>query len=212
MGNKALELYGLTFSYLTVISRVRSNRGGTYWKCKCICGNTTIVRGSSLVRAKGGTKSCGCRKGVIEIHGMSYTTEYGAWHSMIQRCINPNMENFTDYGGRGIKVCDRWRNSFLAFFEDMGPKPKGYTLDRINTDGDYEPTNCRWADWETQQNNRRNNTLITMPNGEIVTLKQASDIMGIGYDCLQRRNWRHKGDTEKLFAPYKALKRKIKII
>ncbi len=87
--------------------------------------------------------------------------EYAAWHAIRQRCNYPKHYAYKDYGGRGIKVCDRWMDSFDNFIEDMGFRPgKGYTLDRIDNDGNYEPSNCRWATWKTQQNNRRNNRII----------------------------------------------------
>lgn len=88
-------------------------------------------------------------------HGMKGTPEYVSWKCMIQRCLNPNQKSYHNYGGRGITVCDKWRNSFEAFYADMGPRLQGRTLDRINTNGNYEPGNCRWATIEEQNNNQR---------------------------------------------------------
>lgn len=96
------------------------------------------------------------RKGrVHEKHGMERSKEYASWLNMKQRCTNSNNERYKDYGGRGITICEEWLNSFSQFYKDMGPKPKDLTLDRINNDGNYEPSNCRWATYEQQANNQR---------------------------------------------------------
>lgn len=89
-----------------------------------------------------------------EEHGMRYTPTYKVWADMVQRCTNPNRAQYADWGGRGIKVCERWRNSFLAFYHDMGDRPEGMSIDRIDVDGNYEPGNCRWADTYEQAQNK----------------------------------------------------------
>ena len=109
------------------------------------------------------------REGQVKIgrapaHGMTGTTEYKAWDSMKERCLNVKNKRYLSYGGRGIKICEKWKDSFQNFFLDMGLKPSpGHTLERINNDGGYNPCNCKWATQKEQGNNRRNNTRITNP-------------------------------------------------
>jgi hypothetical protein len=140
-------------------------------ECECDCGNKCIVQLSHL--RHNNTKSCGCHHKKMASITMTKTLlqhgrnrkgntkpEYVSWQSMKQRCYNTNKDNFSNYGGRGIKVCDRWKDSFINFFTDMGERLEGYTLDRINNDGNYEPTNCRWATHKEQMNNQRKNIQI----------------------------------------------------
>lgn len=121
-------------------------------KCLCECGNITLPFYHSVKIGK--TKSCGCLDG--EYHGMTGSSEYHSWSAMRQRCYNKNYRAFKDYGGRGITVCHRWQSSFNNFLNDMGKKPsEEYSLDRINNDGNYEPSNCQWSTYLEQANNRR---------------------------------------------------------
>jgi hypothetical protein len=158
---------GDLFGRLTVIERCKEKGANNNAKflCKCECGNESIAYGNNLKR--GHTKSCGClgdenRSAGVVKHGMSNTGEYHSWAGMIQRCTNPNHIQYKDWGGRGIKVCERWINSFENFYEDMGPKPTpGHSIDRWpNNDGDYELVNCRWGTDEQQGGNKRNNRWI----------------------------------------------------
>lgn len=128
------------------------------WFCLCDCGNTTVTR-SYLLR-KGITKSCGClRVDTIKNvdtakHGYYNTRTYHSWEGMKQRCLNPNSTRYSTYGAVGVTVCERWFD-FKNFLEDMGERPEGKTLDRINPYGNYEPGNCRWATYKEQVHNRR---------------------------------------------------------
>ena len=146
---------GTKVGKLTVGAPVRrEGRRGVFYQCTCDCGTETTVYAGHLRAA---AKSCGCvRNGGKRSHGMSHTPEYRAWENARSRCINPRNRKYPDYGGRGITMCQEWSSSFKAFFDHMGVRPSNlHSLDRINTDGAYEPGNCRWATWVEQNNNRR---------------------------------------------------------
>lgn len=125
----------------------------------------------------------------MELHGKRHTPEYALWLSFKQRCLNPRDKNYPNYGGRGITVCDHWASSFQAFYDDMGPRPSpDLTLDRIDNRQGYEPGNCRWATRQTQAENRRNVTFVTV-DGLKVTLKEAARRLGVNYaTVLYRKN------------------------
>jgi hypothetical protein len=119
-------------------------------------------------------------------HGMSHTAEFACWWSMRQRCENPKVQGYPFYGARGIKVCDRWKD-FAAFLEDMGVKPTHkHSIDRIDSDGHYEPANCRWATWDQQANNKRNTVWVDY-EGQRMSLKQAAEKAGIAYNTVRFR-------------------------
>lgn len=164
-GNRFKNLLGQRFGRVIVIREeepaVRGGRRRIMWLCQCDCGRSKIIEGSLL--CTGATRSCGCVRreqalmngGFAKKHGMAFSAEYRSWQSAKQRCLNLANQKYPDYGGRGIRICDRWRDSFKAFLEDMGERPDGRTLDRIDNDGNYEPGNCRWATTKQQGYNRR---------------------------------------------------------
>lgn len=157
---------GMRYGMLTVVSHshsvFRSKRHGSYqfWNCICDCGGTTVVLANNLIN--GNTTSCGCQgsratlRERMTTHGMTGSPAYKVWQGMLDRCRYPSHVSWEYYGAKGVKVCERWM-SFENFIADMGDRPDGMTLDRIDPFGDYEPSNCRWADWETQAKNKRGN-------------------------------------------------------
>ena len=180
---KFKDLTGQKFGKLTVIKPVGKNQKGNYlWECECACGNTSIVRSSNLLT--GDTKSCGCLQRemaskTLKTHGLSGSRIYIIWEHMIARCNNPNDSRYKNYGGRGISVCDEWRD-FLLF--NKWAMSNGYndnlTIDRIDVNGNYEPSNCRWTDKKVQANNKRNNHLVTYEN-KTLTISQWEEETGI---------------------------------
>ena len=155
------DMTGQRFGKLIVISFSYIRKGKAYWLCICDCkkGKVVIVRGTNL--RMGHPKSCGWCGGYPGAvrHGdcvRGKTKEYQAWSDMLQRCYNPNCKDYKNYGGRGITVCDRWLHSYENFLKDMGRAPgKGYSIDRINNNGNYDPGNCRWATSSQQNSNKR---------------------------------------------------------
>lgn len=178
------------FGRWTVISLSHKVKYTKYWLCRCECGETRTVSESHL--KSGGSKSCGCLKRelsykLLKTHGKSKTTEYIIWKSMRQRCLNSNNPRNKFYKQKGIKLCDRWLASFENFYEDMGERPSSkHSVGRINNDGNYEPSNCRWETAEEQQNNTSRNHYIDY-NGQIITMKQISNIYKISYYVLRSR-------------------------
>lgn len=189
-----IDLTGERFGRLTVIRSEGKNRNGSYmWLCECDCGNTKVLNSGELRR--GNVRSCGCLSRELARerftkHGYSRTKIYSEWKKMIQRCGGNNAYNSLKYSQRGIKVCDLWLNDFHAFLDHVSQLPHydepGYSLDRIDNDGDYEPGNVRWADAITQANNRTNNVYITY-EGETHTMSEWARILGMSYSKLKWR-------------------------
>jgi len=188
------NLTGKRFGKLTVIGLNRISKNKTHWLCKCYCGCFSIVERSKLTMSR--TKSCGCliRENVSRRnfkHGFSFrlfvSPEYNVWRSMKFRCYNKLSKDFKRYGGRGIKVCKRWRNSFRFFISDMGLRPSPrHSIDRINNDGNYEPGNVRWASRTEQARNTATNHRLTF-NGETRSMAEWSDLLGLSYFLIRSR-------------------------
>lgn len=198
---KWIDISGRKFGRLTVIRFSHRQSSGYLWECKCSCGNRKLIR-SSLLK-NGNTKSCGCYNNELRLqrntkHGACGTRQYACWSGMIRRCSNPHDSNYHNYGGRGILVCKKWL-TFQGFWEDMA---EGYsdhlTIERINVNGNYEKSNCRWATWNDQANNTRRNIPITF-RGETRNLKQWALKLGIKPQRLRDRIQKLKWDTEKAF-------------
>lgn len=191
------DLTGRKFGRLTVTGfHGRNKYGQPIWACKCDCGNTSRVTSSDLRSGK--TLSCGClwKERIMEAkttHGMAHSEVYAEYNNMKKRCYNKNAHNYKYYGGRGIKMCDRWRNDIREFYNDVSRLPdfgeEGRTLDRIDNDGDYEPNNVRWATHKEQSMNRRPRTCSRLYeyNGKTRSLKEISNITGIPYSTLINR-------------------------
>jgi hypothetical protein len=206
MARKERDLSGQTFNYLTALTYDRTRHR---WRCQCVCGAEKLVFSTALLR--GDTKSCGCKKGDIIAeknirHGHSTGTrrtqspEYASWAQAIQRCHNEKDGHFADYGGRGIKVCDRWRSSFESFLADMGPRPRGTTIDRVDVNGDYAPGNCRWATPKQQCRNKRTNHYITL-RGERLCVSEWSERSGISAGTIVARLARGWDEERAITAP-----------
>ena len=186
------DLTGKTFGYYTVISRAPNDKhGSAMWLCRCKCGTEKVVRGSSLV--SGVVQSCGCyHKEVVASNGTTHrgthTRLHNIWLNIKRRCYNPNFKHYSYYGGRGIVMCDEWLHDFAKFRE--WAVSNGYsdslTIDRINQNGNYEPSNCRWVTRKHQQNNVRRNRLYTI-DGETKTIAQWCEIYGVPHERTRRR-------------------------
>ena len=178
---------GEKYGRLTVIERAPNKSAkdtNARWLCRCQCGKECVVYGQDL--AKGRQVSCGCYNlERITTHGMSRTHVNAVWRMMRDRCTNPNNPAYKNYGGRGITVDARW-DSFKTFHEDMGERPEGYTLERIDNSKGYSKENCKWVTMTDQLNNRRNNHLVTY-NGETHTVAEWAKITGIKWDTLRSR-------------------------
>jgi len=189
--NKLRDFTGQTFGQVTVLNELPRQNTHRMWRCQCVCGRIWAVRDHSLCRQRH-IKSCGCLKNQYiseanRTHGQSHTAVYGIWIDMRKRCQNPKHKFFHHYGGRGIKVCERWNKSFEAFLKDMGERPsRKYSIERVDNDGDYCPENCIWALKIPQANNTRRNHKLTF-NGQTLTLAEWGRIITISADAIKQR-------------------------
>lgn len=189
-----IDLTGMKFNRLTAVSYVGQGSSGAKWLFKCDCGKEIIT--SSYPVRKGKTKSCGCwneenKHNRYRIHGLTGTKIQSAWSHMKQRCFNPNCKEYEHYGGRGITVCDEWKNSVAEFAKwayENGYE-KNLTLDRIDNNGNYEPNNCRWVSMEVQENNKRNNRYYDIDSGSY-TLSQIAKMYSVSRGSLYY--WIHR--------------------
>lgn len=213
-----MDLTGQRFGGLLVLYRdasVRRDRSvTTMWMCRCDCQTVRSFSAGGL--RKGQVKSCGCLKARVMCaiasatgesrHGSAerrWASEYNTRRSMIARCHNPNRKDFLHYGGRGIRVCDRWRESFENFFADMGPKPSPkHSIDRIDLNGHYEPGNCRWATVAEQMSNRSDSRYLTI-DGVTLTMAEWSRRTGVHNTTIRWRKRRGFSDPECVARPKK---------
>lgn len=178
---KLVDLSGGIYGRLTVISRDGNMYGKVAWLCECSCGVRLRVSGADL--KSGNKSSCGCLK--IDLarnknlsHDMTDSDEYRIWSHMKDRCFNPRNKKYPDYGGRGIRVCPKWKDSFESFYADMGPRPGAeFSIERINNNAGYSPGNCRWGTRKEQGRNKRNNRLVRYGDRDctIAELAELSD-------------------------------------
>lgn len=189
---RKVDLTGRKIGRLTVLSEAARRGGRVAWVCLCDCGAETVAITCNLTRWH--TLSCGClHKNVTSerklTHGQSGTPEYKVWRGMRNRCENQNEVAYQDYGGRGIKVCERWK-SFENFLADMGSRPDGMTIERNDVNGDYEPGNCRWATMKEQQANRRDTIRIAIGD-RVQPLKLWCEELGVAYKKVHLRLTRY---------------------
>ena len=188
--SKLIDMVGKKFNKLLVLrdSGIRGARNRIKYVCLCDCGNESIVFGEPLRREH--TKSCGCDKSIkMTKHGMHGTPTYRSWDKMIQRCTNPNNEAYRYYGGRGIGVCDDWLD-FSKFFMDMGVRPKGTTIERLDSNSWYCKENCKWATTTEQMNNTSRNIIVSI-SSRLITVKELAQLTGRTYNNVNNILWKH---------------------
>jgi len=198
------DITGQTFGRLTALSHAGSTpKGQAIWNWSCTCGGAKTAPAGEVRRGK--VASCGClaieqkrAAAKSQQHPFSRANMYPerkSWENMIARCHTPTSKSYSNYGGRGISVCSRWRESFESFVQDMGKRPAGTTIERIDSNGGYSPDNCRWATMKEQANNRRTNHLITV-GGQTRTIAQWADYLGISCYVIHTRIYQGMSDHD----------------
>ncbi len=202
------DLTGKRYGRLTVLRHVGWHKSVSLWLCKCDCGpdrEKTVLQSSLL---SGNTQSCGCLQKeraskAKKTHGKRWSSEYAIWCQMKNRCLSPKVKGYHNYGGRGIKVCGRWIDSFENFYADMGPRPSPkHSIDRIDNSGDYCPENCEWRTQKQQCRNTRTNRVLEF-RGEKRTLIEWSEILGVRRCMIKDRLRRGWSAEEALSTPLK---------
>lgn len=206
---RGIDMVGRRFGRLTVVAFAPRETGPRYWHCICDCTRNKTVKGAHLRR--GLTQSCGYKKDQTSkarrTHGMSGTPEYSIWTNMKDRCLNKAGRSYKDWGGRGITICDEWRDSFEAFYADMGPRPgPEYELDRENNEGPYCKTNCRWTTLDVQLNNKRNNVNLTI-DGITCTVAQWSRETDVTEQTIHKRLKRGWNAADAVFTSSRAVRK-----
>lgn len=186
---RAKDITGQRFGRLLAIRPVGRKGRKLVWHAKCDCGREHVVVGSEMLT--GHTQSCGCL--IVDVnralriwHGMCGTRVYNTWARIKTRCFDQKCADYPDYGGRGITICDQWRDDFEAFYADVGDPPKGTSLDRIDNNRGYEPGNVRWATPKQQANNRRKNRRVTY-GALTLTISEWADRKGINHGTIRSR-------------------------
>lgn len=214
MARKIKDITNKKFGRLTVIKFIKRENYKTYWECLCECGNKIITTQNNL--QTGSTKSCGClfKEGNNKKMNLSHSRLYHIWRNMKARCYQKSSPSYKNYGGKGITVCDEWLNDFMPFYN--WAMANGYkeelTLDRINVNGNYEPSNCRWATHKEQNNNTTRNVYITF-NGLTLTRNQWAEKAGINKNTLKHRltnKWNKWTIEDALTIPTRKIKKSTK--
>lgn len=201
-GMRRIDISGQRFNFLTALRRVGATKDkgqNSLWECRCECGNKKVLQIGSL--KNGTTKSCGCMKPKLisasrTTHGITNTDIFRIWQGIRTRCENPRSKSFRRYGGRGIRLCEQWHD-VTAFAADMGERPPGMSVERIDNDGNYSPENCRWATRREQQNNIRTNTKLTYRGARRTVAEWSRELEIPAYLIYARykRGWR----TDEIF-------------
>jgi len=207
---KKLELAGKRFGKLVAIESSETRNGNVLWRFKCDCGNEKVMMTGSIV--SGRYKSCGCdmqkwrqefgksnkwSSGAVT-HGKCYTPEYRAWQGMKSRCYHKGNQNYKNYGGRGIVVCDKWKDDFAQFYKDMGDKPgTEYSIERIDNNGNYSANNCKWETRKGQRRNTRRNVYVEY-QGKNMCMRDWAEFFGIDTSTMSNRSRKlgHHGAVE----------------